>query len=339
MVDIDCAAVAYTGSKVLASPRALYSLYTRTILIRPANQFHPLYEARLVKYSRRGFWIADRGLKKSSLPLSDSVYSLARSTLLRENPGANRPQSFQIQGILLLLTVLRYPDVLKHLKIFKVRIQTFLIQSLIVNLQFSGQFKDDAKYKDEGLPYGPHWTTTKIKENLQEGNVRDLETYHWRADHACKLVDNPLEENIELTMKDSYRISDYFFIKNWYNSLAVVTDICGSENVEPAEFYVTQRKPPSYEVFELDDITIANLLLIGFQLSNSKQVRNFMFEFLPKTIVGSILGRNQSLYRLTDQLLLHLMKCPLRQQLSNCLVSPSLGIQSKEFDKLEHCDV
>jgi len=64
-----------------------------------------------------------------------------------------------------------------------------------------------------------------------------------------------------------------------------------------------------------------------------------MFEFLPKTIVGSILGRNQSLYRLTDQLLLHLMKCPLRQQLSNCLVSPSLGIQSKEFDKLEHCDV
>lgn len=59
--DLDPCCVAYDGRRVIALPRALRSLSTRMIIADPTRQ-STSYEARLLKYAKRGFSIAVPGL-------------------------------------------------------------------------------------------------------------------------------------------------------------------------------------------------------------------------------------------------------------------------------------
>lgn len=59
--DLDCCAVGFDGLKVVALPRAIRALKTRTNVVDVTRQSRN-YEERLIKYARRGFEIAVPGL-------------------------------------------------------------------------------------------------------------------------------------------------------------------------------------------------------------------------------------------------------------------------------------
>ena len=60
--DVDCCAVAYDGSNVLATPRASRAFRTRVNVAVESRRSYS-YESRLIKYARRGFAVAVPGLR------------------------------------------------------------------------------------------------------------------------------------------------------------------------------------------------------------------------------------------------------------------------------------
>jgi hypothetical protein len=71
--DIDCCCVAFDGTKVWASPRAVRALRSGVNLIdlkfRSAT-----FESRLLKYSRRGFAVQDPSMRKEALACLDAYF-------------------------------------------------------------------------------------------------------------------------------------------------------------------------------------------------------------------------------------------------------------------------
>ena len=123
-VDVDCSSVAFNGKTVLMPPRAMHSYNTRTIVASRRHnllRYHPEYEARLFKYSLRGFWIADRELKTREIKAETLEY--AKKVLLK-NP--ERPR-LDVQGALLLITASIYPEVREQLKILRVPFLPFFL--------------------------------------------------------------------------------------------------------------------------------------------------------------------------------------------------------------------
>ena len=123
-VDVDCSSVAFNGKTVLMSPRAMHSYNTRTIVASRRHnllRYHPEYEARLFKYSLRGFWIADRELKTREIKAETLEY--AKKVLLK-NP--ERPR-LDVQGALLLITASIYPEVRQQLKVLRVPFLPFFL--------------------------------------------------------------------------------------------------------------------------------------------------------------------------------------------------------------------
>lgn len=78
--DIDACCVGYDGKNVVALPRAIRAIQTRTNLVDPSRQ-STTYETRLTKYAKRNFAIAVPGL--NALPLlreiSSSTWGLGRT--------------------------------------------------------------------------------------------------------------------------------------------------------------------------------------------------------------------------------------------------------------------
>ena len=64
--DVDCACVAYDGSQVWATPRAITALVTQTNTIDLSRR-SPSYESRLAKYRHRGFEVYWRDLDRSKI--------------------------------------------------------------------------------------------------------------------------------------------------------------------------------------------------------------------------------------------------------------------------------
>ena len=60
--DVDCCAVAYDGSNVLATPRASRAFRTRVNVAVESRRSYS-YESRLIKYARRGFAVGVPGLR------------------------------------------------------------------------------------------------------------------------------------------------------------------------------------------------------------------------------------------------------------------------------------
>ena len=84
--DVDCCGVLYDGSDVLATPRAIAALSTRTNIVDYSRRSWS-YEARLIKYARRGFSIGAPKLRRGEVELRDSSpRTRSRSELPEEHP-------------------------------------------------------------------------------------------------------------------------------------------------------------------------------------------------------------------------------------------------------------
>ncbi|KAK2738639.1 hypothetical protein FQN57_006957 [Myotisia sp. PD_48] len=92
--DVDCACVAYNGSQVWASPRAIASAVTQVNAIDLTRR-SPSYENRLAKYSRRGFEVHWPDLDRSQIDPSiyerafSRVVGLARLLVMERLPTQN----------------------------------------------------------------------------------------------------------------------------------------------------------------------------------------------------------------------------------------------------------
>lgn len=84
--DVDCCGVLYDGSDVLATPRAIAALSTRTNVVDYSRRSWS-YEARLIKYARRGFSIGAPKLRRGEVELRDS----SPTTCCRAHLPVNHP--------------------------------------------------------------------------------------------------------------------------------------------------------------------------------------------------------------------------------------------------------
>jgi hypothetical protein len=92
--DVDCSCVAYNGSQVYASPRAIAAFATQINTIDLTRR-SPSYENRLSKYSHRGFEVYWEGLERSRIDPTvfersfARVVGLARLLVLEKLPTPN----------------------------------------------------------------------------------------------------------------------------------------------------------------------------------------------------------------------------------------------------------
>ncbi|GAQ89753.1 hypothetical protein KFL_005580050 [Klebsormidium nitens] len=80
--DLDCCCVAYDGTRVWASPRALRALQTGINLVGLSFR-HVYYEDRLMKYSRRGFAVQDPEMSEKPLALLERYFGRQQESIER----------------------------------------------------------------------------------------------------------------------------------------------------------------------------------------------------------------------------------------------------------------
>jgi hypothetical protein len=88
--DIDCTCFGFNGNSVITTYRGRASFNTRTIVTGPERSKlrpFPEYETRIVKYSRRGFWVIDPKLNYQNI--SEEGISRTAERMESENPGSN----------------------------------------------------------------------------------------------------------------------------------------------------------------------------------------------------------------------------------------------------------
>ncbi|KAL1984543.1 hypothetical protein VTN96DRAFT_9043 [Rasamsonia emersonii] len=87
--DVDCAGVAFNGSQVWATPRALAAFMTQVNTV-DFTRCSPLYENRLAKYAKRGFEVLWQGFDRSKIDRTifdrdaSQVVGLARLLVLEK---------------------------------------------------------------------------------------------------------------------------------------------------------------------------------------------------------------------------------------------------------------
>jgi len=158
--DVDCTCVGFDGERLWATQRARLSYNFRRISTSQKNfDLRRDYESRLVKYSRRGFYICEPKLedwgKVSYKYMQIGKNRLTRLKGCRETPDTNWKDEREIRkesesrigviGLRLLLLGFKYPELRDCHSVFKM-----------------------ATFKEYGMPYGPKWKVHNIEKKLKE---------------------------------------------------------------------------------------------------------------------------------------------------------------------------
>eukprot|EP00026_Physarum_polycephalum_P000952 Phypoly_transcript_00953.p1 GENE.Phypoly_transcript_00953~~Phypoly_transcript_00953.p1 ORF type:complete len:654 (+),score=95.87 Phypoly_transcript_00953:94-2055(+) len=150
--DIDCTCVAYDGRSVWATQRSRFSYNYRCIITsqkRYSVRGFPEYEGRLIKYSKRGFYIWDKMMAPDFSNISLRFLMIGKSRITEQNTVEGRAE---IMGLRLVLIGYLWARTMAT-----------------NNVRFFATYREDSyRYKNDGLPYGPTWNLAKISKHLQK---------------------------------------------------------------------------------------------------------------------------------------------------------------------------
>uniref|UniRef100_A0A6B2L165 Uncharacterized protein n=1 Tax=Arcella intermedia TaxID=1963864 RepID=A0A6B2L165_9EUKA len=190
--DIDCTCLAFDGKRLWSTQRARLSFNWRVVNCTQRAftlRSSPQYEERLVKYSRRGFYIIDKKLDWNKI--STYFIRMGKKRIIEENNA--------VWGLRLIICGYLFPDVYEK-------------KSAIFN---------PPPWKDTGLVYGPKWTYKSLTDLLNKNKML------WK-DYPALANDfrrNPLQL---VELKDlNFELSETknrFTVYHWYEYLLKVDD-------------------------------------------------------------------------------------------------------------------
>jgi len=147
--DIDCTCVAFDGKTVWANQRGRLSFNFRRITTSSRGsrcRGSPQYEKRLVKYSRRGFFISVQNFSwdKVSNLYMEIGYKRVKSRILPLQ---------RVYGLRLLLVGFMHPDCQPNNPVFDL----------------------PGFPENEGIPYGPKWDAPALRKQLLEKRIENTQ--------------------------------------------------------------------------------------------------------------------------------------------------------------------
>eukprot|EP01125_Pyxidicula_operculata_P002999 TRINITY_DN1303_c0_g1_i1.p1 TRINITY_DN1303_c0_g1~~TRINITY_DN1303_c0_g1_i1.p1 ORF type:complete len:692 (+),score=71.79 TRINITY_DN1303_c0_g1_i1:1857-3932(+) len=172
--DIDCSCVGYDGNRLWATQRARLSYNFKWIRSSPHQysvRSFPEYEARLVKYSMRGFHIIDENLVWSKISNTYIQYAYIR---LKEHKTIEGRTG--VCGLRLLLTAVVHPNIKEYISLFH-----------------------KPNYKTSGLVYGPQFKLLDLKKNLDKKIIEETTYGPYEIESPYKRVE---DLNFDLVIKD-----------------------------------------------------------------------------------------------------------------------------------------